>query len=140
MAGSSNRNPKLPASLIQVKKRFAHWRQAHPKRTRFSEELWSAAVAVAREYGHNKTAKALGLDYYSLKKRLSSPPPLQSKQNRSRNTASFIELIPPPISSECMIEIEDFENKRIRVSLKACSISDIAALVKSLRRESTCSR
>ena len=58
--------------LEKVRERFARWRQARAPRARIPERLWSAAVERARECGLNRTARALHLDYYSLKKRLAS--------------------------------------------------------------------
>ena len=84
---------KLPKPLYQVWKHFNRWRQTHQPRSRFSEELWSKAVAVAREYGHSHTASVLGLDYYSLKKRLAASPVTDIENNKG--TSSFIELIGP---------------------------------------------
>jgi hypothetical protein len=65
--------------------------------------LWAAAVELAREYGVNKTARALGLDYYSLKRRLESGthPGLYEP----KGGAPFIELVTPlgNSSAECIV-------------------------------------
>ena len=59
-------------ALEKVRQRFARWRQDSEPRARIPELLWAAAVEGARECGLNRTARALHLDYYSLKNRLES--------------------------------------------------------------------
>jgi hypothetical protein len=34
--------------------------------------MWTEAAALAVEHGHNRTARALRLDYYGLKRRLTT--------------------------------------------------------------------
>ncbi|MBL7189846.1 MAG: hypothetical protein ISS70_26245 [Phycisphaerae bacterium] len=63
---------KLPVKLARGRERFDTWRSKQSKRTRLPESLWSAAVKLAREYGLNRTARVLRLDYSALKKRLES--------------------------------------------------------------------
>ena len=60
----------LPAQLEGIRRRFDRWRQTRKGRSHIPESLWTAAVKAAGEYGVHKTAKALRLDYYTLKKRV----------------------------------------------------------------------
>ncbi len=60
----------LPARLEGVRRRFERWRGTHQARTRIPDRLWAAAVKVAGMYGIHRAAKALRVDYYSLKKRV----------------------------------------------------------------------
>ena len=46
------------------------WRSSHILRRRLPEELWEAAVGVARQEGVYRTARALRLDYTNLKRRI----------------------------------------------------------------------
>jgi hypothetical protein len=57
-------------SLEQLRLRFELWRRNHPGRHRLPQELWSAAANLAQRYGVCRTAKALRLEYYSLKKHM----------------------------------------------------------------------
>lgn len=127
----------LPKPLNRVKKLFNRWRQTHQPRARFSEELWSAAVSVARKYGHSRTAGALGLDYYSLKKRLAGTP-VTNNENR-KDTSPFIELI-PPVQGECIIEFEEGEDRKMRISLKGRDIPDLVSLSRSFWSPVACSK
>jgi hypothetical protein len=49
------RKPTAP-DIDEVRTRFVNWRQTRKGKTRIPDELWSAAVAVARRDGVNQTA------------------------------------------------------------------------------------
>ena len=115
---------RLPVPLNRVRRRFDRWPKTHQGRTRFSESLWSQAVEVARTYGHSRTAKVLGLDYYSLKKRLASSPCAKEKNS---GAPAFVEFISPTLT-ECIIEIEDGKCGRMRISLKGGDLPDLISL------------
>jgi len=68
---------ETPARLEKVRRRFDEWRRSHRTRSRLPESLWAAAVELGREYGINRTARALRLDYYSLKTRVEACLPEQ---------------------------------------------------------------
>lgn len=82
-------------------------------------------MQLADAHGLNRTASALRLDYYSLKKRVD----LANAHSRSA-TSAFVELRPPPlaVSGECVIEFEDVAGARLRVHLKGCDAPDLVAL------------
>src|SRR6516162_5785792 len=52
----------------RLRQQFVEFRQAHAVRSRLPEELWTAAVKLARRDGITATARALGLDRPSLQK------------------------------------------------------------------------
>ncbi len=60
----------LPARLERLQQRFEHSRRTGKARSHIPSRLWAAAVTMATTYGVNRTARALRLDYYSLKKRV----------------------------------------------------------------------
>lgn len=107
-----------------VRKRLEAWRKTRRPRTRIPDHLWKSAVRVARQCGLNKTAKALNLDYYNLKKRL-------DLANAGQETApSFIELTPAVSGSvtECSIELESCKGAKMRILIKGTEIPDLNAL------------
>ena len=63
----------FPAALSRAQRKIEQWRQRHRPRARIPEELWREAAQLACAHGVNRTARALRLDYYALKKR---PPRL----------------------------------------------------------------
>ena len=48
--------------------RFERWRRTRKGKTRISDELWSAAVELARRHGNNRAAVPLRLDGGKLKR------------------------------------------------------------------------
>jgi hypothetical protein len=76
MAGS-----ELPKDLVRASSRFQTWRRRRKGGSRIPPLLWSLAVGLARDHGVSRTATALKLDYYSLKKQVEAAtdchPPLE---------------------------------------------------------------
>ena len=94
----SRKGQELPVRLQGVQRRFERWRQSRTLGTRIPDSLWAAAAKMARSYGVNRTAKVLGLDYYSLKERAEAPS-AQGDSSSSEASAdgetTFWELPPP---------------------------------------------
>jgi hypothetical protein len=135
----SRKGQELPVPLRGVRRRFERWRQSHTRGTRIPDSLWEAAAKMARSYGVNRTAKALGLDYYSLKERAEAPATQGDSSFREASAdgvATFWELPPPPVSSasECVLELEDADGAKMRVHLKGVPAPDLAALSRSFWR------
>ena len=96
------RRQELPVTLLGVRRRFEDWRQSRTPGTRIPDSLWEAAAKMARSYGVNRTAKALGLDYYTLKERAEAPAAQgnsSSSEASADGVATFWELPPPAVSS-----------------------------------------
>ena len=60
--------------LQSVAGRLSVWRSTRQRGQRIPEDLWNAAVTLARSHGLNPTASALNLNYYDLQRRLGSAP------------------------------------------------------------------
>ncbi len=127
----STRQPaSIPMALSAARRQFDHWRSQQPnKRTRLPNELWSHAVALAQEHGLNKTACALGLKYYSLKKHLdeTSADDLMPAKTES----DFIEFVPgvmTPGCVECMIEWVDGSGVTVRMHIRGAGLSELASV------------
>ena len=56
--------------FLELRARLEEWRTSHPRRTPLPEEMWAAAVELARRHGLYRTARALPIDYANLRKRL----------------------------------------------------------------------
>jgi hypothetical protein len=89
---------------------------------------------MARRHGINRTARALGVDYYSLKERVGNEASSASETNRDA-TPTFLELATPATAStcECILELEDVGGAKMRVQLKHVEAPDLAALTRSFR-------
>jgi hypothetical protein len=122
----------LPGRLERTRRRFDHWRETRKVRSRIPESLWTSAVKMARAYGINRTARALRIDYYSLKERVESE--VSSCGVSKKNTSStFVELAAPAIANtcECLLELEDVAGAKMRIHLKGVEVPDLAALSRS---------
>ena len=128
---STGRTRDVPARLEGLSHRFERWRRAHKGHSRIPETLWTSAVKAAGKYGLNPTARALRLDYYSLKKRVETTA-CRRASDREGVTA-FVELAPaPPTGSpECILELEDPGGAKMRIHLKGAEAPDLAALSRS---------
>jgi len=56
--------------LNRLQRQLSAWRQKRTGRTRLPEAVWGAATDLARTQGPSLVARALGLDYYKLRQRL----------------------------------------------------------------------
>jgi hypothetical protein len=115
-------------SIEQVRARFEQWRQTRRGKARIPDELWTAAAAVARRNGCNRTAAALGLDGGKLRKQMVAAGAV------SRRTAppAFLEFTAPAASAaEYMIELEG-RNGTLRIHCKGVTATQLAELSRSL--------
>jgi len=140
----TKRTRDLPARLEGLRQRFERWRRTRKVRTRIPEPLWASAVKLAGTYGTHRTAKALRVDYYALKKRLEGaavaekrvePAPAVTASKAPAGTAgpTFVELPPAawPGCGECTLELEDGGGAKLRVHMKGFETPDLAALSRS---------
>jgi hypothetical protein len=96
---------KLPVApvtdeFLDLRGRLADWRRSRRQRARLPEEIWTAAVELARRHGVYRTACALPIDYAGLRKRL---------EGGARPTAvarpQFLEVLLPPAQSGNCVEL-----------------------------------
>lgn len=123
---STKQSPSCNANnqIDRLRKRLDTWRESHRPRSRIPGRLWESAVQVAGQCGLNRTAKALHLDYYDLKKRL------DAVSVRRGPVPSFIELSPVVSGStpECIIELETRNGAKMRVHIKGMGVPDLNTL------------
>jgi len=122
----TNQQTEVPTDLLELSKQLEQWRSAHPPRTRLPESLWTAAVEMARRHGLHRTAKALGMDYMRLKKRLPG-----QEQGGGADQAEFLELTAPTAPAECVVEWESARG-RMRVAMKGVT-PDWTSLLRAWR-------
>jgi hypothetical protein len=130
----------IPFALSQARHQLDLWRSQQPnKRTRLPKEFWQQAVALAKEHGLNKTARALNVKYYSLKKHLDETRGDTSFSSKLK--PEFIELLPDTATPggvakpqmECTIEWADGHNATVRMHIKGAGLSELTALAGVLR-------
>ena len=116
----------LPAAIGRAQREFEQWRQRRRPRARIPEELWREAAELACAHGVNRTARALRLDYYSLKKRAAAAA------RSGQRGPEFVELLAGGMAaprSECVIEVEDPRGAKMRIRLQGGDLPDVAALL-----------
>jgi hypothetical protein len=101
---------------------------------------------MATTYGVNRTAKALRLDYYSLKKWVEQEaaadhgrPSVDGARAvpagvpEGSAAAAFLELASPAFAGacDCTLELENANGVKMRVHLKSFKTPDLAALSQS---------
>ena len=115
-------------NLDEVRTRFENWRQSRRGKQRIPEELWLAAIEVARRDGVNPTAAALHLDGGKLKRRMVTANSVSAKAM----PPTFVELMAPAVDQrECTIELEGRKGK-LRIHWKGATSADVAALSRAL--------
>jgi hypothetical protein len=142
----------VPVALKRIQQRLERWRRARRGRDRIPEELWGLAVEAVGTCGLNKTARALGLDYYSLKKRVESAAdasrgPAQRRGPKAPRVARPAEVAPrfvelasgvaelAPVRSRgapiCVLVFERAGGAKLRVQLPSVAVADLVALGRS---------
>lgn len=130
------KNAGVPFPLVRAVQRLDAWRQSHSVGTRIPQSLWARAVVLAATYGVARTAAALRLNYYDLKKRAQAKrTQAAGSQSAAATTApcplpAFIELAPSTLvgPAECVIEFENATGCKMRVQLKGTQVPDLVAL------------
>lgn len=133
---STRRTRSLPAGLEAVRRRFERWRRTRSGRSAIPGPLWDAAVKMAGAYGLHRTAKALRVNYYSLKKRMDREAAAAVDSLREDASTAFIELAPPlgVGSCECTMELEADDGAKMRVHVVGAAMPDLAGLSRSFYR------
>lgn len=124
---------ELPGGLEGVRRRIERWRQTRKVRSPIPDALWTAAVRMVNVYGMNRTARALRLNYYGLKKRVERQAVAAAGVSETRGSAPFVELAPFTSAGccECLLELENVGGAKMRIPLKGIAMPDLAALGQS---------
>lgn len=129
----TRRRTATAAELEALRSRFERWRRTRKSKTPIPEELWSAAVELARRYGVNRTAAPLRLDGGKLKRLVLAA----GRGSRRPAPPRFVEL-PAPTGvaagwsvAEYTLELEG-HGRKLRVQCKGASAAELAALSRAL--------
>jgi len=102
-------------------------------RGRIPERLWAAAVELAREAGVSRVARALRLDYYSLKRRLeASRRGEESSREEERPAFVEIELPPAGASAPSIVRMEDQSGCCLTVQVPPGCAGELAGVARAL--------
>jgi hypothetical protein len=120
----------FPAAFSRAQRKIEQWRERHRPRAPLPEELWREAAELAGTHGIHRTAKALRLDYYSLKKRAAAAA------GPGEHAPAFVEIRPGEIAAprpECIIDLEDPSGAKMRIRLQGGQFPDLVALTRLFR-------
>jgi hypothetical protein len=118
---------ELLKDLMRARSQFQTWRRLRKGGSRIPPLLWSLAVGLARDHGVSRTAAALKLDYYSLKKQVeaATDPPQSSRPG-------FVELpAPVMVGKQGLFELDNGSGATMRVQLVGYDTSEIEILARS---------
>ena len=124
-----SRSRSQPLAVEEVRTRFQEWRQSRQGRARIPDELWSAAIELARRDGVNQTAAALHLDGGKLKRLMTREGAIAVKPA----PPSFLELMPSGGIGlpEYTLELEG-RNGKLRIHCKGTTAADLVELSRAL--------
>ena len=116
--------------MERVRQCLERWRgtRAHA-RSRIPDDIWSAAVTLARQHGLYQTARAVRIDYGALKAHLEAA----DQTVRVGAAPTFIELAPPTPRGvgECVIEIAG-ARATVSIRVPGLTLADVATLSRTL--------
>jgi hypothetical protein len=118
---------ELPKDLAQGRSQFQAWRARRTAR-RIPQTLWALAVRLVSRHGVSRTAAALGLDYYSLKKRVKS-----AVMEPASSRPAFIELPSPVVlTRQYQFELDNGTGATLRLHLVGYDAADVATLARTV--------
>lgn len=118
----------LSTTTESLRGQIAEWRTTRTHRgAPMPAALWAAAIALARQHGLAATARALGVDYGTLKHRTAAsgagPVP----------ATTFVDLGMARSAGlgACVIAVAGARGRRLRVEVSDLCVPDLVALVQA---------
>ncbi|HEY7422844.1 MAG TPA: hypothetical protein VH682_01160 [Gemmataceae bacterium] len=124
---SKSKRVQLPKDLARARSRFQSWRATRQTGSRIPQTLWALAVRLVKTHGVSRTASALGLAYYTLKKRAE-----QTADQPQSSDPAFVELPSSlVVGKQGLFELDNGAGGRIRVQLVGYDAADVVALLRN---------
>lgn len=123
----------LPQRVAQLRGRIERWRRERARRSPMPEPLWRAAVSLARRHGVYPVARALRVDFGTLKKRANALP----QAGQDGEISEFVELAPqaPLIGrahpAGAVVELWGADGARLVLRLPAAEELDVRRLAEA---------
>ena len=104
----------LPSPVADARCRLDEWRKTRARRGSLPAQFWDEASQLAQIYGINAIARALGLDYYSLKKHRDA-----AQKRPVANKPAFVEVsvARPSPTADYVVELERPDGGRMKIQL-----------------------
>jgi len=117
----------LPRDLARARSQVRDWRGRRQPGDRIPQRLWTLAVRLVHRHGVSRTAMALGLDYYSLKRRAE-----ESAKSAQAASPTFVELPSSLMAGkQGLFELDNGAGASMRVQLVGYDAADLEALAGS---------
>jgi hypothetical protein len=124
--GATERD-ELPGDLARGRCCFQAWRARRPSGGRIPQHLWALAVKLVQRHGLSRTATALGLDYYSLKRRTATTV------DADQSSPAFVEVPASfAVGKHCVLEFNNGVGASLRVQLAGYEATEVATFARSL--------
>jgi hypothetical protein len=127
---------ELSVVIEDLSRRFAQWRQTRVRGvSRIPADLWGGAVELATRQGVHRTARALGLDFNALKKRMKVAP-AYSRRSAEVSVATFVECLSPLSSdiAECVLQVESSGGAAMRIQMKNVTPLALSSIIRDFAR------
>jgi hypothetical protein len=127
----SAKSEVVSKKLVGLRRRVEHWRKRHGgPGSRVPDELWQAAVSVARVEGVHATSRVLRLGYGRLKARVEANG--EGRTNGERE-AGFIELGTGQLcgGSRTMLELIGQRGGQMRIDISGPTTVDLVGLTQA---------
>lgn len=124
---------KAETALTDVRRLLDDWRKSGRPGKTIPARLWQEAIELTKAHGVSTTARALGLNFRDLKKRIEAGGSGAAVEPAQR----FVELSAGDFfsGSECTVEVESEAGIRLRVSLRGRTTAEVAAVVAAIMGE-----
>jgi len=126
------------ARLTAARNELDRWRRSAGRGRTIPPELWERARELARAHGVSRTARELGLDYYSLAKRVQAGERGGKDDRRIVEASPFVELSIPTVATRqgrarmCRLELSNGGGTRLCIEIDGVEAAEIEALARGL--------
>ena len=117
-----------PEQLNGLRRQIHEWRQNRTVPGAMPGALWDQAVALARVFGVCRIARAVGLDYTALRKRMERVPSAGLVKPSFIQLPATIAPIESPVAPTT-IEITARDGARMRIHLETSHGTEAASIV-----------
>ena len=123
----------LPGEVVEVGLRIEAWRRRRVKRERMPSELWDCAVELASRHGVSRMARALGIGFAALQRRVKGVAEVRPSAQIPPH--GFVELggFSTPGWSGTEIEIAGRDGSRLAIRISQGTAVDLAGVVTAFR-------
>jgi len=125
------------ARVAAVGRRIEHWRRVRAKRSPMPAELWESAVSLARVHGVYAIARALQLNYETLKQRVGRVA--QDGRDGAARASGFLAIDAAPLigavgTAGSVVELAAADGTKLTVHLHGGEALDVVALAGAFLR------